>query len=106
MSRVFVRARVCGLDSIPWFFNFTEGLEPTSDSWTIQCKIFQATLLGAMPQDEDFPPGPDDDDDGFQPNNFAFFGFGQPGQGPLMPPAPFNPFAAPNPDQQNLQAMG
>jgi hypothetical protein len=32
MARVFVRARVCGLDSIPWFFTFTEGLEPTSDS--------------------------------------------------------------------------
>lgn len=32
MARVFVRARVCGLDSIPWFFTFTEGLDPTSDS--------------------------------------------------------------------------
>ena len=35
MSRVYVRARVCGLDSIPWFFTFTEGLDPTFDSWTM-----------------------------------------------------------------------
>lgn len=79
MARVFVRARVCGLESFPWFFTFIEGLDPNSDSWTVQCKIFQATLLGGQPQDEDLPPGPDDNDNGVQPNNFAFFGFGQPG---------------------------
>lgn len=73
MSRVFVRARVSGLDSIPWFFTFIEGLDPTSDSWTVQCEVFQANLLGGLPQDEDIPPGPDDNDDNFQPNNFGFF---------------------------------
>lgn len=74
----------------------------------MQCEIFQATLLGNLPQDEDLPPGDDDDDNnGINPNNFAFFGFRQPGQGPLEASAPhFNPFAAPNPNHQNLQAMG
>lgn len=40
MARVLVRALVNGLDSIPWFFTFTEGLDPTSDGWTVQCEIF------------------------------------------------------------------
>lgn len=67
MSRVYVRAQVSGLDSITWFFTFTEGLDPTSDSWTVQCEIFQATLLGGLAQDEDIPPRPDDNDDDFSP---------------------------------------
>lgn len=37
-------------------------------------------MLGAQPQDEDFPP------DDLDPNLFEFFGFGQPGQGPHPPP--------------------
>lgn len=86
MARVYVRARVCGLDSIPWFFTFTKGLDPTSDSWTVRCEIFQATLLGGLPQDEDFHPGPDNGDDGFHPNHFDFYGYGQPGHGPQGPP--------------------
>jgi hypothetical protein len=32
ISRVYLRARFCGLDSIPWFFNFTEGLASSFDS--------------------------------------------------------------------------
>jgi hypothetical protein len=78
----------------------------------VQCEIFSATLLRNLPQDEDLPPGDDDDDDdddnnGINPNNFAFFGFGQPGQGPPDALAPnFNPFAAPNSNHQNLQDMG
>jgi hypothetical protein len=40
-------------------------------------------MLGAQPQDEDFPP---DDPDDVNPNAFDFFGFGQPGQGPPNPP--------------------
>ena len=31
-------------------------------------------MLGAVPQDEDFPP---DDPNEVDPNNFEFFGFGQ-----------------------------
>jgi len=87
MASVYVRARVCGLDTIPWFFTFSEGLDPSSDSWTVQCEVFQSTLLGGLPQDEDIPLGPDDNDDAFQPNNFHFYGYGQPGQG--SPPPPF-----------------
>lgn len=49
ISRVYFRARFYGLDSIPWFFNFTEGLVPSSDSWSVQCEVFQATLLGGLP---------------------------------------------------------
>ena len=107
MSRVLVKARVSGLDSIPWFFTFNEGLDPTSDSQTVQCEIFQATLIGGLPQDKDFQHGPDDDD--FQPHQFAYFGFGQPGHGPPVPPPPlplFNPFVAPEPNQQIQQALG
>jgi hypothetical protein len=71
--------------------------------------MFQATLIGGQAQDEDIPPGPDDDQ--FNPNDFEFFGLGQPvhpGHGPPMPPPfnQFNPFAVPNPNQQNHQAMG
>ena len=109
MGRVFVRARVSGLDSTPWFFTFSEGLDPSADSWTVQCEIFQATLIGDLPQDEDIPPRPDANDDAFQPNNFAYFGYGQPSQGPPMPTPsfqPFNPFAVLNPNPQNLNAFG
>lgn len=66
LARVYVKARVSSLESIPSFFTFTEGLDPTLDCWYIQCEIFQETLLGALPQDEDIPPGPrPDDNDGF-----------------------------------------
>jgi hypothetical protein len=41
----------------------------------MQCEVFHASLLGAVAQDEDFPL---DDDDDIQPENFDFFGFGQP----------------------------
>lgn len=73
----------------------------------MQCEIFQTTLLGGLAQDEDIPLGPDDDDD-FQPKNFAFYGFGQPWQEPPMPHPfnPFNPFVVPNPNNQHLQVMG
>jgi hypothetical protein len=92
------------LDSIPWVFTFTEGLDPTSDSWSVQCEIFEATLIGGLPHDEDIRPRPGDDHDHFQLDHFAFFGYGQPGNGPPVPPPPFppfNPFAAPNPSPQN-----
>lgn len=75
MARVLVKARVVSLDAIPWFFTFTEGDDPESVSWTMQCEVFHASLLGAVAQDEDFPL---DDDDDIQPENFDFFGFGQP----------------------------
>ena len=66
------------LDVVPWFLNFSKGEEPESDSWTVQCEIIRTRMIGAIPQ-EDFPQ---DDSDDVDPNNFEFFGFGQPGQGP------------------------
>lgn len=34
LATVLVKARVSGIDAIPWFFNFTEGSDPESDYWT------------------------------------------------------------------------
>lgn len=106
MARVFVKARVSGLDSIPWFLVFTEGTKPTSDSWSVQIEVFQSTLIGGLPQDEDFPP---DDPADLQPDFFDFFGFGQPGHGPPQAhQGNVNNFGpgqgVPNPD--DLQALG
>lgn len=84
-GRSLIKARVTGLDEVPWFLNFSEGEEPESDSWTCQTEIIMTRLLGAMAQDEDFPP---EDPEDIDPNHFHFFGFGQPGQGPPPPPGP------------------
>lgn len=56
LARDVVKVCVSGLDDIPWFFIFTEGLGPDSDSWTVQTEITQATMIGHAPQDEDSPP--------------------------------------------------
>ena len=53
--------------------NFSEGEEPESESRTVQCEIILTRMLGAQPQDEDFPP---DDPNDVNPNNFEYFGFG------------------------------
>lgn len=76
MGRTLAKVRVVGLDAVPWFLNFSEGEDPESDSWTVQTEIIMTRLLGALPQDEDFPP---EDPDDVDPNHFDFFGFGQPG---------------------------
>jgi len=101
LATILVKARVSCLDAIPCFFNFTEGSDPESDCWTAQCEILLTRLLGAHAQDEDFPPVDPDDVD---PNNFDFFGFGQPGQGP--PPPPNRPPDNFNANVDNLQAIG
>lgn len=76
------------MNAIPWFFTFSKGTTPETDSWSVQCEVLQATLLGAMPQDEDQPPENPDLLDDFNPEHFEFFGFGQPRQGPpFQPPA-------------------
>lgn len=77
MARVLVKARVISLDAIPWFFTFAEGDDPEANSWTVECEVFHASLLGVVAQDEDMPS---DDDDDVQPNHFDFYGFGQPGR--------------------------
>ena len=49
-------------------------------------------MLGIQPQDEDVPP---DNDDGFNPGLFDFFGYGQPGNAPPPPIDPANDHNAP-----------
>lgn len=58
-------------------------------------------MIGNAAQDEDFPP----DNGDFDPNNFHFHGFGQPGNGP-PPPPPANDQQPPPPDMEHLQALG
>jgi hypothetical protein len=75
-----VKARVVTLEEIPWFIVGTEGPDFHGDSWIIQVEIIQAKMLGGMGGDEDVPPGPDN----INPEMFDFFGFGQPGPGPIQ----------------------
>lgn len=35
LARALVKVRVSGLDEIPWFFNFSEGENFESDSWSV-----------------------------------------------------------------------
>jgi hypothetical protein len=51
---------------------FTEVINFESQSWSVQCEILQARMLGAGAEDEQFPP----DDDDFDPFAFHFHGFG------------------------------
>lgn len=97
-ARALVRVRVSSLEDIPWFFVFTEGTHFESDCWAVQCEILQGHMLGAAPQDEDFPP----DDDDFNPNNFFYHGYGQLGQGGPLAPAP----QPAQPDPIFLNALG
>jgi hypothetical protein len=80
IARVLVKARVVNLEGIPWFIVSTKGPGFNGDSSTIQVEIIQARMLGGLDPDEDIPPGPDD----LQPEFFDFFGFGQPGHGPVF----------------------
>lgn len=54
-SRAVVKVRVTSLDEIPWFLVFIEGTGFESDSWSVQCEILPATMLGGATGDEDFP---------------------------------------------------
>jgi hypothetical protein len=54
-------------------------------------------MLGAAPQDEEFPP----DDDDFNPNHFIYHGYGQLGMAHHAPPPPEEP-----PVQPNLEFLG
>lgn len=58
MARLLVRARVADLVDVPQFIVLTDGEGFQGFSWTIQVKIMQQELMGALPQDEDpIPPG-------------------------------------------------
>lgn len=71
-SRILGKAHIFSLDCIPWFFLLTKGDGFETDSWTVQCEILQARMLGGQVQDVDFPL---DDTHDLQPNQFDFFGF-------------------------------
>lgn len=73
LATVLVKARVSCLEAIPWFFNFTEGIDLESNYWSCQCEILLTRMLVAQAQDEDFPPHDPDD---VVPSNFDFFSFG------------------------------
>lgn len=98
-SRAVVKVRVSSLEDIPWFFVFTEGIDFESESWSVQCEILQARMLGGAAADEQFPL----DDDDFDTNHFEFHGFGQQGQGPPPSPEIHAPF---HPNLEHLQAVG
>jgi hypothetical protein len=70
MARALVKVRVTGSEDVPWFFTFSEGETPESDSWTVLCEIISTRILGAQAQDKDFLPLDPDDLD---PNHFEFF---------------------------------
>jgi len=55
LARAVVKVRVSSLEDIPWFFVFTEGVGPDTDSWSVQTEMIQATMIGNAAQDEDFP---------------------------------------------------
>ena len=81
LARVLVKARVVSLDEIPWFMVCSDGDGFEGESWSVQCEVIQTRMLGNPRQDEDLPPeNPDDFNLGF----FDFFGYGQPGQEPLL----------------------
>jgi hypothetical protein len=73
--RTLLRVRVTSLEEVPQFIVFSEADGFLGDSWTVQCKIIQQTLLGGQPQDED--PVPVVPEDG-QQLPLEFFGLGQP----------------------------
>jgi hypothetical protein len=66
MSRAIVKVRISILEEILWFFVFMEGVNFELNSWSIQCEVLHANMLGNAAQDEDFPL----DDSDFDPNAF------------------------------------
>ena len=101
LARVIIKARVVDLVEFPWFIVCSEGENFEGDSWTCQCEILQAGLLGGGPPDESPPPNAPDD---IQPKFFEFFGFGQPA-GPHGGPNDNADVQAQN-DQDGFQAQG
>lgn len=74
LGKIFVRARVTDLESIPQFIPFTDAEAHEGDSWVIQCEVLQQQLLGGGPPNED-PMLDQQQIQGQQP--FDFFGLGQ-----------------------------
>lgn len=98
VARILVKAKVVSLHEIPWFIYCSENDDFEGDTWVVQCEVLQTSLLGAQPVDEDDPPN---DQDNLNPDVFDFFGYGQPGQGPVFGPPP-NPDIGPQVDGWGL----
>jgi hypothetical protein len=75
LTILLVKARVSDLQDVPHFILLTEGEGFMGQSWTIQCKILEQELFGAVPADDD--PVPEVQANG-QPPLFDFFGLGLP----------------------------
>jgi hypothetical protein len=71
LTRLLVKARVSDLQDVPHFILLTEGEGFFCQSWTIQCKILEQELMGAVAADED--PAPEVPANG-QPPLFDFLG--------------------------------
>ena len=76
LSKSHIKARVVDLTEIPWFIVCSKGENFEGESWTCQCEILQANLLGGGPPDESPPPpnGPN----GLQPFFFEFLALDSP----------------------------
>lgn len=98
VARILVKAKVVALQEIPWFIYCSENDDFEGDTWIVQCEVLQTRMLGALPVDEDDPPNDHDD---INPNAFDFFGFGQPGNGPVFGPPP-DPAVGPHADGWGL----
>nr|TKW31368.1 hypothetical protein SEVIR_2G100900v2 [Setaria viridis] len=71
MARVVVKFRVTELEDIPHYLIFSEGDDFEGVSTTVQVEIIHQNMLGGQLQDENIPPGYDDDFvfPGLEPNN-------------------------------------
>lgn len=78
LTRLIARVRVADLQSVPQWIVFSDGPGNDLDSWTIQCEIVSHNFVGGgAPPDELAPHHLDH----LAP--FDFFGYGQPGAGPI-----------------------
>jgi len=87
LTALLVRGRVADLQSIPQWIVYSDGVGNDLDSWTVQVEIVSHDFVGGGPPPEE--PAPQHFDH-LAP--FDFFGYGQPGAGPIH--AAINPVNA------------
>jgi hypothetical protein len=56
LARLMVQARVSDLQDVPYFLVLTKAEGFQGGSWTIQVKIIEKEMLGALPTDEEHVP--------------------------------------------------
>ncbi|TVU01264.1 hypothetical protein EJB05_53303, partial [Eragrostis curvula] len=76
VARLLVKAKVTELQDVPPFLVLTDVEGYRGNSWTAQCEIINQRLLGVLAADEEPVPQLVNG----APIEFAFFGYGQPGQ--------------------------